>query len=387
VNEFRAEFPFFQRHPEITYLDSAATTQRPRQVIEAVAGEMAESGNPGRGEHRLAGRALRRVESVRERLAAFLGARGPHEIAFTSGATASLDLLARAWGAQRLSAGDVVALCPADHAAAVQPWTQLAESLPLEVRTFGVARTGSPSRRALVEACREARVLALTHVHNVFGERTDVASLRGLIGERTVISLDAAQSAGHLALDVGGLGVQALSFSAHKMFGPPGLGVLWIHERLLDELRRLPGGRVSSPTGLAARVEVGSLNVPAIAGLGSALELIDRYGIERLTARVHALTLRLVEGLEQIEGIEMLPGVAHTSCREGHGIVAVRLAGTDSADLGLLLDERGFAVRAGSHCRAGDDAIGDSVRFSLHAYTTEQEIDRCVEAVAEIAAA
>lgn len=387
VREFRAQFPFFERHPEIAYLDSAATTQRPRQVIETVAEALAESANPGRGDHRLAAHALRQVEAVREQVATFLGANGPHEVAFTSGATASLDLVSRAWGDAHLRAGDAVAVCLADYAAAVQPWTQLAERRELEVSTFEVARTGSPSRRALRSACAGAGVLALTHVHNVFGERTDVAAVRELVGDQLVVSLDATQSVGHTRLGVQGLGADFVSFSAHKLFGPPGVGVLWASEGMIDQVRRLPGGRVRSSTGLAARVEVGTLDVPGIVGLGSALELIDRFGIDEIGACVHTLTLRLIAGLEQIAGLELLPGVAHTSCREGHGIVAIRLDGIDSADLGLLLEQRGLAVRAGAHCRAGDDGIGDSVRLSLHAYTTEEEVDRCLEAISDIASA
>jgi cysteine desulfurase/selenocysteine lyase len=387
VREFRAEFPFFERRPEIAYLDSAATTQRPRQVIEAVAETLAESANPGRGDHRLAAAAARRVEEVRERVAAFLGAGSSEEIAFTRGATAGLELVARAWGAGHLAEGDSVAVCPADHAAAVQPWTDLARGAGLEVRTFGVARSGSPSRRELDAACQGAAVLALTHVHNVFGERNDVFALRELVGHEIVISLDAAQSAGHLRLDVRTLGVDFLSFSAHKMFGPPGVGVLWSRGNLIEQFRPLPGGRARGSRGLAARLEVGTLDVPAISGLGAAIDFIDHFGIDEIGARVHELTLRLITGLEQIERLELLPGVVHTGCREGHGIAAFRLEGIDSADLGLLLEERGIAVRAGSHCSAREDAVGDSVRLSLHAYSTEDEVDRCLEALAEITAA
>ena len=387
LTEIRTEFPFFAARPELTYLDSAATTQKPQVVLEAMDRHLRTgTANPGRGSYRLASTLTSAIEEVRARAATFIGAGDPASVAFTNGATGSLNAITQCWGAHNLRAGDEVLLSPSDHAANVEPWFQLAERTGVRIVPYQLTASGIPDLTDVAEKVTPAtKVVVLTHVHNVFGERTDIAEIRRRIGSDIVISVDAAQSVGHIPLDTTALGADFVAFSAHKMFGPPGVGVLWAAPRVAADMRpAVVGGGMSGRSGLTEIVEAGTLNTVGIVGFGAALGFIESIGTKVISARLSAMTRILVERLKTMSNVELLPGTAFSTGLTGYGIVSFRVPGMSAADAGFVLDADGICVRTGGHCAHDSQLAGESVRISAHIYNTDAELDRVCKAVAEL---
>lgn len=385
VDDLRSEFPFFAARPDLTYLDSAATTQKPRSMLEAMDRHLRiESANPGRGSYRLAGATARIVEDVRARTAVFVNAPDPAGVAFTSGATAALNAVVQCWAQPALSAADEVLVSPSDHSASVAPWYRLAALGGVRLVEYGLTASGDPDIADIAAKTTPAtKAVVLTHVHNVFGELADVAGIRRLVGPDVVVCLDAAQSVGHLRVDVAGLGVDFVSFSGHKMFGPPGVGVLWASDRMIEAMQpAIVGGGMAGRPGLAAVIEAGTPNTAGIVGLGAAIDVVESIGLPAIGARSTRLTNELVERLAVMPHVHLLPGVAYsTACSAGYGIVSFRVEGMAASDVGFVLDDAGVCARTGGHCAHDTEHAGESVRFSLHVYTTEAELHRACEVV------
>lgn len=387
-DDFHSLFPFFDHHPGLVYLDAAASTPTPRPVIDTVSRTLAAgTSSAGRGSYRLAGVAATGIEKVRSSVAGLLNVPDPNQVAFTSGCTAAMNTLVRGWATHQLRPGDEVLLSPADHAATIGPWHALAERLPIRLVGYRLTASGDPDVADLAgHVTARTRAAVVTHVHNVFGERAGVADIRRVLGPGPVLVLDAAQSVGHVEVDLQALGADAVVFSGHKAFGPPGIGVLAVSSRLQGDIRgTVQGGVSASATGLARVLERGTPNAAAIAGLGAALDVVTDYGIKSIHAELSGLTRDLVERLRAIPGIDLLPGVAFsTACSTGYGIVSFRMDGLDPADVGFVLDDAGICVRTGSHCSHRADPALESVRVSAHAYTTRDELDRLTEVLTRI---
>lgn len=387
-HDFRDLFPFFTHHPDLTYLDAAASTPVPRPVLDVVHRSLeAGTAGAGRGSHRLAGTASAAIETTRQQVAAFLHLAGPDQIAFTSGTTAAMNTLVHGWAAHQLQPGDEVLLSPADHTATVGPWHALAAHLPIRLVPYRLTASGDPDIADLaIRITPRTRVAVITHVHNVYGERADAAQIRHQLGPDPILVLDAAQSIGHVDVDATALGADAVLFSGHKVFAPPGTGVLCTSPRLQQAFRPTAHGSPSTTAaGLASTVERGTPDTAGIAGLGAALQLVTDYGLARIHTELSTLTRDLVERLGALPGVRLLPGVAFsTACRTGYGIVSFRVEGVAPADIGFVLDDAGICVRTGTHCRHGADPAEDSVRISAHAYTSPDELDRLIAALTRI---
>lgn len=393
----RDDFPGLVANPEITYLDSASTTQKPQPVIDAVNIQLAErTANPGRGAYPWSTRAAGLVASVRERAARFIGAESPDEIVFTAGATAGLNAVALSWGLANLTDGDEILYSPMDHSSNVFPWVNLRQVLArfgthITLVPYGLTRTGeADTDDILSKVTARTRLVAATHVHNVFGSLTTLEELHDRLDPSIRRCLDASQSVGHIPVDVRFLKADFLAFSGHKMFGIPGTGVLYCRGGVHRELAPfLPGGgsdlrvadgvlqRVCLPGGL----EGGSPNVPGIAALGAAMDFVDDVGIDRIAGHGRRLTCSLVDRLRGIPGVTLLPGVAWCDCAVGYGIVSFSVEGVRAADLGFGLSSEGVYVRTGTHCLAGGGPEVDSVRVSAHLYNSDADLDRLVEAL------
>ncbi|WP_084510903.1 aminotransferase class V-fold PLP-dependent enzyme [Nocardia lijiangensis] len=400
----RALFPALTESSEV-YLDSAATAQKPLPVIETIHRyHSSRTANAGRGTYPWATELTARIAEVRARTAAFLGAEHPDEIVFTGGATAALNAIALSWGLAELADGDEILYNPRDHASAVHPWHHLrgllarfgrrVELIPYRTTELGEADTAD----ILAKLTPRTRLIVTSHLHHVFGAVTTLEELRGRIDPSVLLCFDCSQSGGHLPVDVTELGADFAVFAAHKMLGAPGTGILYCHRRIHDRLLPfLPGGNSGvrltesglSGTGMPDLLEGGTPNIPGILALGSALDVLESLGIEAIAAHNRALTLRLVDGLRAVPGLEFLPGPAYARCAVGYGIVSFRIAGITAADMGFVLGELGFLVRTGLHCTPADGPGADdldSVRVSMHVYNTLDEIDRftaCVTTIAE----
>ncbi|BAW07064.1 hypothetical protein NS14008_16385 [Nocardia seriolae] len=404
----RELFPALGRTSEV-YLDSASTTQKPLPVIDAVRRYHSEhTANAGRGTYPWASQLTRSVEQVRVAMAEFIGA-APQEVVFTGGATAGLNAVALSWALTNLRDGDEILYSPRDHASNVYPWLRLRGLLGGFGRTirlvpYPVTALGEADIEALAARITpRTRLITVSHLHHVFGALTTLEELRGRIDPAIALCFDCSQSGGHLPVRVDELDADFAVFSAHKMFGAPGLGVLYCRARRHGELTPfLPGGNsavapddsglLSGP--MPGLLEGGTHNLPGILALGAALEVLDELGVAAIASHNRALTLRLIAGLREIAGVEFRPGPAYAPCATGYGIVSFTLAGISATDLGFVLGELGFLVRTGAHCvptgteptdRDSAGADEDSVRVSTHVYTTFDEIDRFTECVATIA--
>jgi len=384
----REQFPFLMAHPELVYLDAAATTPMPDAVVAAVHRHLTVRGvNAGRGAYRLAGEVQGEVEQVRAEVAGFVGA-DADGLAFTSGATQAFDVLGRGWAEHRLQEGDEIILGTADHAATVGPWFALARRRGLRIVPYRLTASGDPDVADLAaRVTTRTAVVVVPHVHHVHGERADVAGIRAAAGPAPVLVLDATHSVSHVPVDVEDLDVDAVVFSAHKVFGPPGVGVLWLSPRLREQLTDVWSGGIATGTrGVAAAVERGTLNTPGIMGLGAALRFVRQLGLDQIHAQVSALTHTLVGELRRMSGVRLLPGVWASSCGRGYGIVSLDVPGVPAADVGYVLDQQGICVRADSQCRYGARTGDEVVRISVHAYTRTDELERAAAALGRVAA-
>ncbi|WP_221357844.1 aminotransferase class V-fold PLP-dependent enzyme [Streptomyces beigongshangae] len=377
----RAQFPIVTAHPDLAYLDSAATSQKPRAVLDAVETYLTTSNaNAGRGTYPWANRTTELVERARERVKEFLGDLHPDRstVHFTSGTTEGLRTVARDWLVPYLADGDEILVPFADHRANLEPWLEARRLLAergADVRVRALPRqesSGDYDHRALAGMIGpRTRFVAATHVHHVYGGDMNVHRLRAAVGPGVPICLDAAQSVGHLPVDVGdpALDVDFLVFSGHKAMALPGTGAVWARNTRGPALR--PEGWRGTP------------NTVGIVSLLAALDWLDEAGPERIARHLTRLATRLTDRLHRLESYDVLGCPASLAsdselptAQRRHGIVTFRHRGIPSDDLGFILYSHGFMVRADSLCQAGADERSGSVRVSLHVYNTDEEIDR-----------
>ncbi|MFG3661537.1 aminotransferase class V-fold PLP-dependent enzyme [Streptomyces sp. NPDC047706] len=385
----RAQFPIIVAHPELAYLDSAATSQKPRPVLDAVQTYLTSSNaNAGRGTYPWANRTTEVVERARDRVKEFLGDPDPDHSAvhFTSGTTEGLRTVARDWLTEYLADGDEILVPFADHRANLEPWLEARRLLAgrgveVHVRALPYQEvSGDYDHRALASAVGpRTRFVAATHVHHVYGGDMNVHRLRAAVGPHVPICLDAAQSVGHLPLRAGdpALDVDFVVFSGHKTFALPGTGAVWARNTRGPRLR--PAGWQGTP------------NTVGVVSLLAALDWLDTVGIERVSAHVTALATRLTDRLRRLNAYEILgcpaslaSDTALPPAQRRHGIVTFRHRDIPSDDLGFILFSHGFMVRADGLCQAGADDEDGSVRVSLHVYNTGHEVDRLLTVLASL---
>ena len=405
----REDFPILGRsvdgHP-LVYLDSAATSQKPRAVIDAeVAFLTNENAAVHRGAHTLAAEATELFEDARATVAGFVGA-APEQLVWTSGATAGLNLVAYAIGNATLgrgapesarfalAPGDEIVVTEIEHHANLVPWQELAARTGAVLRHIPVHEDGQLDLDAAASLIGErTRVVAFTHVSNVLGIVNPVTELVALahgVGALTV--LDACQSAPHLPLDLPGLGVDLAVFSGHKMLGPYGIGGLYGRADVLEALPPfLTGGSMITRVGLdrteflppPQRFEAGTQPVSQAIGLAAALRYLDAVGMDAVHAHERLLERRLRDGLREIDGVRLLGDAP----AERVGLAAFDVDGVHAHDVGQFLDSRGIAVRVGHHCAAPLHArfgLTASVRASTALYNTTEEVDVFLDALTQV---
>ena len=385
----REEFPLLAASPELHYLDSAATSQIHRLALEAVVRhETGSRANVSRGTHRLAEAADRAYEQARSSAARFLNAASPDEVVFTSGATASLNLVAHAFGST-LRAGDRVVISMAEHHSNFVPWQQLRERTGIELALIPVQPSGELDLATMPELIDgTCRLVAVTHCSNVTGAWTDVAAIVAAarkVGARVL--LDGAQAVQHGPQDVRALGVDFYAFSGHKCFGPGGVGVLWGREKLLAALPPFMsgGGMVGevSPerTTWAAppqRFEAGTPPIAQAVGLAAALDWMTGLDWAATHARESHLCTTLIDGLQRIPGLRLLGPASGPRAP----IVSFDIPGLHPHDICQVLDAHHLALRGGHHCAQPlMAALGVEVcsRASIALYNDEADIAALLE--------
>ncbi|WOX05352.1 aminotransferase class V-fold PLP-dependent enzyme [Microbulbifer pacificus] len=393
VEQFKQQFPLFAQseNRELVYLDNAATTQKPECVIDAIADFYRHSNaNTHRSSHRLARRATDMVEQVRARAAVFLGTASPKEVVFTRGATEGLNLLAYSLCSQ-LQPGDQVVLTTAEHHANLVPWQMMAERYQLELRYVPDTR-GVPQFDRLTEVITaRTRIVSTTAGSNALGFRSDLKAVRAALADKNIHWIvDGAQLAAHERVGVQDIGCDFFVCSAHKFYGPTGVGLLYGRERLLRAMPPWQGGGEmiadvdlysSHFADLPHKFEAGTSSLAAIAGLGACLEFLGQQDRAGMARHEQQLLHYLHDRLEQIPELNLL-----SAAENNLGIVAFTHPRCAAIDLMQWLDARDIAVRVGHHCaqplvRASGHSA--TLRASVAAYNTRLDVEKFVAAVAD----
>jgi cysteine desulfurase/selenocysteine lyase len=403
VARLRKDFPLLavevHGHP-ITYLDSASSAQRPVQVLDAMR-EYDETthANVHRGVYSIAEEATRRFEAARHNVGRFIGAPGPaREILFTKNATEGLNLVAHTWGRTHLHPGDAIVLTEMEHHANIVPWHILAAERGLTIRWIPVDDHGELVLDHLEQLLAGAKLLGITCMSNVLGTLNAVSEIaEAAHAAGAVVVADGAQSVPHLPTDVAALGVDFLAFSAHKMLGPTGIGVLWGRDELLSDLPPFLGGGEMildvrkdgfTPNDIPWRFEAGTPPITEAIGLGAAVDYLRGVGMEAVRAHEIALTTYAMDTLTDRFGRDIrIYGPPDPSARGG--VLSFAYRDLHPHDISQILDEYGVCVRAGHHCAKPlmrQLGVNATARASFGLYNDESDVDRFADALAEAGA-
>ncbi|MBM4414806.1 MAG: cysteine desulfurase [Chloroflexi bacterium] len=396
----RRDFPVLRREVNgrpLVYLDNAATSQKPVQVIAELTRYYRDyNANIHRGVHTLSQEATAAYEAVRDRVVAFIGARAPEEIVFTRNTTEAINLVAHAYGRAFLQPGDEVVITELEHHSNIVPWQLLRDERGVVLRYVPMLADGTLD---MAEARRiigpRTKLLAVTQMSNALGTIVPVAELAALAHQHgTVVLVDGAQSVPHLPTDVAALGADFLVFSAHKMLGPTGVGVLWARGELLEAMPPFLGGgdmiltvtmEHSTWNAVPHKFEAGTPNIADVIAFGAALDYLAALGMDAVCRHERELLGVALERLATVPGITLY-GSADLDARGG--VVSFGLEGIHPHDIGQVLDGAGVAIRAGHHCAQPvmqHYGIAATARVSFYLYNTLAEVDALVAAVHEAA--
>jgi cysteine desulfurase / selenocysteine lyase len=394
AQKLRADFPIFEQKihgKPLSYLDSAVTAQKPRQVLDALRSFYETSyGNVHRGVYLLSERSTSAYEGARATIASFVNAPSPRELIFVRGATEGLNLVAYSWGLNNLGPGDVVVVTELEHHSNFVPWQYMAKRTGADFRMIRLTDEGELDLDGLDELAREGnvKVVAANLVSNALGTINPIDRLSAWARDHGAITVvDAAQAAPHRRIDVQALGCDFLAFSSHKMCGPTSVGALWGRSELLDAMEPFNFGghmirsvRYEETTWgeLPYKFEAGTQPIAEAVGFGAAADYLTGVGLEAIEEHEHALAALALGRLAEVPGLTLYgPPVERRA-----GIVSFNLDGIHPHDVAQVLDSEGVAIRAGHHCcqplmsRLG---VAATNRASFYLYTVPEEIDRLVD--------
>jgi cysteine desulfurase/selenocysteine lyase len=397
VHLIRRDFPILAERVNgrpLVWFDNAATTQKPRHVIERLKTFYErENSNIHRAAHALAARATDAYEAAREKVRAFLNARSANEVVFVRGATEAINLVAQSWGRQNIERGDEIIVSWLEHHANIVPWQQLANEKGARLRVIPVDDDGQILLEEYAKLLGpKTKLVSFAQVSNALGTVTPAQAITAMahaVGARVLV--DGAQSVSHMRTDVQALNSDWFVFSGHKIFGPTGIGVLQGREELLNETQPWQGGgnMISDVTfertqyqSAPARFEAGTGNIADAVGLGAALDYVTKIGIDAISAYEHQLLEYATRLLKEIPGLRQI-GTA----QEKASVLSFVLQGYRTEDVGAALNKEGIAVRSGHHCaqpilrRFG---VETTVRPSLAFYNTCEEVDRMISVLIKL---
>ncbi|MEX2470490.1 MAG: cysteine desulfurase [Pseudohongiellaceae bacterium] len=385
----RRDFPILQQQVNgkpLVYLDNAATTQKPERVIDAISDYYRhDNSNVHRAAHVLSDRATARFEQTRRDVAAFINAAESHEIIWTRGTTEAINLVASSWGRTNLKSGDRILLSAMEHHSNIVPWQIVAEQTGATVEVIAVDESGTldmDAFRALLD--ERVKMVAIGHVSNALGTINPVAEITRLAHDAgSLVLIDGAQAVGHWPVDMQALDCDFYAFSAHKMFGPTGIGVLYGKTVLLEAMPPYQSGGEMIETvsfagtvygGLPYRFEAGTPDIAGVIGLGAAIGYLQNMDRAGASGHENALLQAALRAADEREGLTLI-GTAKNRA----SVFGFLLDGTHPSDVGMLLDQQGVAVRTGHHCAQpimAQYGIPGTVRASFSFYNTFDDVER-----------
>ncbi|HCB5906835.1 TPA: cysteine desulfurase SufS [Salmonella enterica subsp. enterica serovar Paratyphi B] len=397
VEKVRADFPILQREVNglpLAYLDSAASAQKPNQVIDAESAFYRHGyAAVHRGIHTLSAQATESMENVRKQASRFINARSAEELVFVRGTTEGINLVANSWGTENIRAGDNIIISEMEHHANIVPWQMLCERKGAELRVIPLHPDGTLRLETLAALFDDrTRLLTITHVSNVLGTENPLPDMIALARQHGAkVLVDGAQAVMHHAVDVQALDCDFYVFSGHKLYGPTGIGILYIKEALLQEMPPWEGGgsmisTVSLTQGTTWakapwRFEAGTPNTGGIIGLGAAIDYVTSLGLDKIGDYEQMLMRYALEQLAQV------PDITLYGPAQRLGVIAFNLGKHHAYDVGSFLDNYGIAVRTGHHCAMPLMAwygVPAMCRASLAMYNTHEEVDRLVAGLTRI---
>jgi cysteine desulfurase / selenocysteine lyase len=401
VEQIREDFPILKRlmnGHELAFLDSAASSQKPNQVVAAITNYYQNHhANVHRGMYTLAAEATELFEATRSKVAQFIGAASTKEITFTRNATEAINLVAYSWGEENLKVGDEILISVMEHHANLVPWVRLCEETGAILRTIPIDAEGRLDLRTLDSLLNaKTKLVALSRMSNVLGTINDVAPIFAAANKLGAVTLvDAAQSAPHIATDVNELNCDFLVLSAHKMLGPTGVGILYGREELLNSMPPfLAGGEMIDQVSfdkvtyneLPHKFEAGTPNIAAVVAFSAAIDYLNNLGMDAVQRHEQEITSYALEKLEEFPWLRIY---GPRDSKDRGAAVSFTIEGIHPHDVSQFLDSSGIAVRAGHHCAQplmkalGIDA---TTRASFYIYNTNEEVDRLCEALVELRA-
>lgn len=393
-SQIRSRFPIFDKHPELVYLDSAATTQKPDTVIEGIKRFYSEeNANIHRGIYPLAARATSLFESSRDKVQAFINAAKREEVIFTPGTTAGINLVATSFLNTRLQAGDNIVITAMEHHANLVPWQIACQKAEAELRIVPMTPKGALRLDAYQSLLDErTKLVALTHISNTLGTINPITELIEMAHRFNIpVLVDAAQSIAHFDIDVQALGCEFLVFSGHKLFGPTGIGVLYGQEDLLDKMSPYQYGgdmirtvsfQKTTFAKLPNKFEAGTPNIAGAIGLGYAIDFLNEVDRQQIRKHLHEIKTYATEVLNDIPGLHLVGNAADKTA-----IFSFSLDDIHPHDIATFLGEAGIAVRAGHHCT---QPIMDffelpaTTRASFSIYNTQTEVDHLAKTIRSV---
>jgi cysteine desulfurase/selenocysteine lyase len=398
VAAVKADFPILERRirdQRLVFLDSAASSQKPIQVIRAMDRYYETThANVHRAAYTLAEEATNALEAARSSVARFIGATDPNEVVFTKNATESINLVARSWGAANLGPGDAILLTQLEHHANIVPWQQLAAERGIEIRWIPLTPDGRLDLTDLDQLIDGVKLLAISAMSNVVGTITPVRELADRAhAAGALVCVDACQYVPHVATDVHALGADFLAFSGHKMLGPTGIGVLWARKELLESMPPFLGGGGMildvtldgfTPAEVPHKFEAGTPPIAEAIGLGAAVEYLDALGMDAVRRHEVALTAYALRSLTDRFG-EQLTIYGPAEPAERGGVMSFAFGDIHPHDLSQVLDQHGVCVRPGHHCAKPLMrvlGVGATARASWYVYNDEADVDALGDALA-----
>ena len=399
VERVRADFPILSEKVHgkpLVFLDSGASAQKPRQVIEAMTRMYEHTyANVHRGIYQLSQLATDEYEKAREKVAHFVGVKDTREIVFTRNATEAVNLVAHSWGWKNLQAGDEVLITHLEHHANIVPWQILSQEIGTRLEYVGIDENGFLDLEHMIEliSSKKVKLVSLSHMSNVLGTIVPIERIIKVAHEHGIpVIVDGAQSVPHMPVNVKNMDCDFLVFSAHKMLGPTGVGVLYAKKEFLEKMRPFMGGGDmikevfkfhTNYNEVPYKFEAGTPNIADVVGFGAAIDYLEKIGMENIRRHEISLTDYALESILSLKYVTIY-GPKDPKCRGG--VISFNIADIHPHDLATIMNDHGIAIRSGHHCAQvlmQRLDVPATSRASFYIYNTKEEIDKFVNAIKE----